>query len=235
MKSNFFSKSPYLENDSFIKDFKRLASQEKKFLIELPSIAMQLMLEPTEEDENQLISNFAIDLKVDEFLIQNNHQLVLYLLEHLSPDGDAAADNLTDIVNDALEMELIQKEKSDNFLQFLQKAKELAIKDFYELRRRAEYEQSGLPLIKSITATANLRAIFDKPFKSAYGVDMYSPKCEGFIPVAIIKLQLDSDSPLENVFFQAGAKKLRVLIDHLLSVEKQLDLTKNYIGLNIKK
>lgn len=234
MKSNLFSKYSYDESEDFVKDLKRLIEIEHDILLQLPTIVYESVLANTPADKEKLVKDHAERLHIDEAVINSNASIVHHFLKELSPDGDGGKDDLISIKDDAVDLNLLDKKKSDIFIAFLEKIKGIAIEQFYHYKRLREYESSGLPTIVGLTSTVNLRAIFDEEFKTTTGLKNYKPKCEGLTPVAIIKLRFDSDSPLENVFFQAGKSELRIIIEYLESIEKQIEETITYSGLQRK-
>ena len=231
MKSRLFSKNPYTEIEDFKKDLSRLLKLDSKVIESLPSAIFQLSTIRTEKERSDLKTALAKKLGIDESVIVANASIVSHFIKELSPTGDGGNDAVEDIVDDIIDSGIAPEESRKILKVFLERARKIATEEYQEVRKRHSYEIESMPTLVGISATVNMRAIFDQPFKSAIGAEKYKPKCEGLIPIGIVKLRLDSDSPIENVFFQVNQHELDILIEHLIATKKQMKTMIDYIGL----
>lgn len=227
MKSKLFNKNLWLESDEFLADFKKLMTLDVDALCSLPEVVVEAHLANTSEETDAIFSTASQKLSLDEGKIRANFQIIGNFVREFSPEGDASADAVDDILSDLIEVDLIEnKEKVESFLRA---ARETAKEKFHTAEKKKEYQNTGLPTLVGISGTCNLRAVFDKPYKSNIPIQSYTPKCEGLIPVATLKLRLDSDSPLENVFFQMTPREISLIKNHLEAIEKQMNEMTSFV------
>ena len=187
MKSRLLSKNAWLENEKFKEDLRRLLNLSEKVLSDFPSIIADVHLSNTTTEADEIFLKAATKLGIDESKLRSAFQVGGAFILELSPNGDGRNDIIENIVNDiAQEMDL-EKEATNRLSIFLLSAKQVAEEQFYQAQKKKEYEQSGMPTIVGISGTVNLRAIFDKPYKTNIDIKDYTPKCEGITPVAILK------------------------------------------------
>lgn len=222
MKSRLLSKNPWLENEKFKDDLPKLLSINEQTISEFPLVIADVHLADTTADSDEIFLKAAAKLDVDESKLRSAFQVGGAFIVELSPEGDGRNDTVQDIVDDISQAMDLDQVQINRLSRFLYSAKKIAEEKFYQSQKKKEYEQSGMPTLVGISGTINLRAIFDKQFKSNIDVADYSPKCEGITPVAILKLRLDPESPQENIFFQMTSREIRMMIDHLSSMEKQI-------------
>lgn len=223
MKSRLLNKNGWLDNKKFKEDLPKLLSLSEKVLSEFPSIIADVHFSNTNSEADEIFLNAAEQFDVDESKLRIAFQVGGAFIAELSPEGDGRNDIVENIVDDISEVMELDKEKVSRLSLFLQSAKHVAEEKYYKSQKKKQYEQSGMPTLVGISGTVNLRAIYEKQYESNEDVEDYSPKCEGITPVAILKLRLDSDSPIENIFFQMTAREIRMVVEHLISMEKQID------------
>lgn len=222
MKSKLFSKRLLLDSKEFVSDLKKALELEGRFFDDFPEIVVNIHLSHTSQEADEIFFNAAELLNVDESRLRSSFQIVGTFIKELAPDGDANQDSIESIVSDLTESSVIASPDTDKLSRLLSASKKVAVEQFYKAQRKKRYETSGLPTLVGIIGTVNLRAVFKEEYKSNIAIDKYSPKCEGLVPVATVKLRLDSDSPFENVFFQITSREIKIIISHLQSLEKQI-------------
>jgi len=231
MKSKYFTKRAYSENDDYKKHLSRLTSLDEKTLLLLPRAVCQLFGATTESQKNELRAEISDKNGIEESVLISNNNIIKHFLTMLSPSGDAAEDDFDDIATDAIELDLIPKESKSSFTRLLKICKEVAHDEYHYLKKKDMYVTTGVPTIASLTVTVSMRAIFDDPFKPGQNIQNYNPVCEGIAPVGNISLQVSSDSPVKNIYFQVTPQELDVLIGHLTAAKKEIETMIDYIGL----
>ncbi|SDE25512.1 hypothetical protein [Kordiimonas lacus] len=231
MKSKLFSKKSWLEMDSFKDDIVKLLELSQDVLVQYPQVVVKIHLTRTSDEADVLYANASDLLKVEEAKLRSCFKVCGSFILVLAPDGDGASDNIDDVVDDISSALALSDDDRQKLSAFLAVVRKVSQEDFHEAQRRKEYEVTGLPTLRGVSGNVNLRAIFDTHYKSSISIDNYSPKCEGLTAVAVLKMRLDEESPLEHVFMQMTQKDIRFLIDHLEAMEKQMDALISYVDL----
>lgn len=229
MKSKLFNKNLWLENDRFKEDLKRLVEFPVESIVEAPNVVVDVHLANTSAEADEVFSIATKKMSVDEAKLRSTFQVIGNFVREMAPDGDAAADSIDSIVADIKDAEIIPSSSIEKLREFLIATKKTAAERFHRAEKKKQYQDTGLPTLIGVSTTVNLRAVFEKEFKSNMSVETYDPRCEGLIPTATVKLRFDSDSPFENVFFQASQREIRILKEHLESLEKQLSSTIDFV------
>ena len=227
MKSQLFSKNAWLGAEKFKKDLKKISEIDSDVLTELPKIVLDVHLSETDDDAQVIYTESAKKLGIDEYVLKSNFQIIGSFIKEFAPDGDAYADSVESIVKDIKDAEILDDENIKKIEKLLAVAKKIGSEKFYSADKRKSYQKSGLPILEGISGTANLRAVFNESFKSTDSIEDYTPECEGLVPVATVKLRLENSS-FDNVFFQMSPSQIRLVINNLLALEKQMEEAINF-------
>ncbi len=98
--------------------------------------------------------------------------------------------------------------------------------NFFKLKNIAE--TSTVPTFAGVSGAVDFRPIFDKPFGTNYitNVEEYNPSCIGWVPVLVINFMRD-DRSFDNITFQCSETQLKIIIDYLTSLKKDLEMAKS--------
>lgn len=232
MQTSFFTKNDVTRDEGFRKDVETLLTLPDDALARLPAHAATVMLAPSGRETENARELASQDLKVPRSHLDHALKLAQYFIRHFLKTGDAAADNPAGIAADlahVLQLEL-QEERQAAIAGFFESLKRVAQDRAEKEIDRRTYAQSSLPLLESISTTVNYRVVFDEWFKVDSDIATYTPKCLGTIPLGIIQLGFDEE-PIKQVFFQADRRTIRILIDHLRALEKELDVAREQLHL----
>ena len=156
-----------------------------------------------------------------------------YFMRQFTSDGEAITDTSEDIVSDLQELIKFDKKRREELVKYFEKIKKLAKDKADYLIKRRRHAQSALPNLKSMAAVVDYRIVFDKNIEVGQSVNDYNPECLGAIPVGIIELTL-SGGNVEELSFQMDKKSIRLVVESLLALEKQIDIAQDHFNLEEK-
>ena len=230
MKSRFLSKINLKKMESFSKDFMEFTTLPPEVILQLPEISLQTTLANTSNETSMLVEAAAEKLGIQESAIRSAIAVSEYLMRHFLWKGEAVSDDPNIIAQDLVEMYELPKKFLDTLKEFLLRIKNLAEQQAELSIIRRAHAQSTLPNIKSLSTAVDFRAIFNEDFSVGQNLDDFSPQCYGVIPVGLIQLELSEGSKRE-FYFQASKKDIRLLIDCLRGLEKQIEIAKEKLNL----
>jgi len=229
-KSKLFSRLDMTRDEDFAKDLRVLSSLPKSAIEHLAEHAVKVWLAPSPPEIEMAADEVSSKLKVPRAQIDHALQLSRFLISKFLKDGEGRDDKPEDIVSDVETIFGISfGEKSASLLTLVKQLKKLAEQQG-DIKTRQRYAQRSLPALESVSASADYRLVFDKEFGIRSKISSFQPKCLGAIPIAIVQLVFDS-GPTKDVFFQVDKRTLRILIDHLRAVDKELDIGRHLFDL----
>lgn len=233
MKSVLFSKYDFTQIDEFVNDFKKLLIFEKNVIDELPYFANRAFCSTVIPETEKIYEEASNRLGVPQSNLDQALNLSQFFLKEFTSMGDANSDSPEDIVYDLCEIYDEAKEKKDDLLNFLIKLKDLAINEVDIVLKRQKHAKAVLPNLVSISTVVDLRVVFNKNIKIDEEPVSYSPECLGSIPMGIIQIELSGEDNTDLVF-QTDNRGIRILIDKLQGLEKQIECSKSYFNLEEK-
>lgn len=223
IKSKLFSKLDMTRDERFVKDLHVLLSLKNSAIEHLAAHAVKVWLAQGDDETDMAADEASRELKVPRAQLDHALRLGNFLISKFLKDGEGYRDKPENIVADMeTNFDISFEEKRGPLLTLVKDLKKLADQKA-DVKVRQRYALSSLPVLKSISASADYRLVFDKTFGVSSKISSYQPKCLDAVPVAIVQLVFDSD-PTENVFFQADKRTLHILIDYLRAVDKELDI-----------
>ena len=226
-KSHLFSKVDLTRDEDFAKDIAVLAALEDNVLESLPEHAVHAWLAPSGRETEKVYDIASRELGVPRAQLDHTLKVSQFLIQSFLKKGEGKDDQPEDIVSDLEHIYDLTPERHSSMLAFVERLQKLTRERVEPEARRKRYAQSSLPVLESIATTANYRLVYDEDFKVDTDISSFKPKCLGLIPVGIIELGFDS-GPTGEVFFLADRRAIRLLIDHLKGLEKQLDAAREH-------
>jgi len=150
----------------------------------------------------------------------------LKVLEFFYVEWDPTFDTADAFRRDIDELKLVPEKDKDNRRFVIEYAREIEKENKRRIQRAAANRQ--LPSFKAVSATIDMRAVIDQPFKLGGDISEYMPTCGAVVPVVVISVLRDSGDPTDFIF-QCEADNLRLLIDYLTSALADLDAAKRYV------
>jgi hypothetical protein len=222
-KSKLFSKLDMTRDENFGKDLRVLLSLTESAIAHLAGHAAKVWLARGDEETDMASDEASTKLKVPRAQLDHALRLSSFLLSKFLKDGEGYGDKPENIVSDLeTNFEISFEEKRGALLTLVKDLKNLA-EQKGDMKVRQRYALRSLPVLEVISTSADYRLVFDKKFGVTSEISSYQPKCLDAVPVAIIQLVFDS-GPTKNVFFQADRRSLRLLIDYLRAVDRELDI-----------
>ena len=218
-------------DENFSKDIRVLSSLPKNVIEHLAEHAIEVWLAPSEPETEAVADRASRKLRVNRAQLDHVFRISNFLIVRFLKDGEGHDDEPDDIVLDLeTTLDLSFEDKRDSILSYVTELKKGVEQKVDMATNRKRYAQRSLPVLESISATANYRLVFDEDFGVRTRVSSYQPKCLDTVPVGIIKLAFSS-GPTKEVFFQADRRAIRLLIDHLEAIDKQLDIARKHFDL----
>lgn len=230
MKSNLFSKIDLMRSDTFSKDMHVLVEIDPEILTKLPKYAYDSMAAPTTQETDLVHEKASKDLGVPVSKLKHAIVLSEYFMRTFTSDGEAEKDTCEDIVSDIQTLIEFDESRKEKLVEYFENTKKLGKEKADYLVRRRLHAQSSLPNLKSISSVVDYRIVFDKDIKVGQNIDDYNPKCLGAIPVCIIEVGL-SGGDIKEISFQIDEKAIRLIIDELLALEKQINIAQHHFEL----
>ena len=230
MKSKLFSKLDMTRDERFEKDLHVLLSLKNSAIEHLAVHAAKVWLARGDEETDMAADEASRELKVPRAQLDHALRLSNFLISKFLRDKEGYGDRPENIVSDVeTSFDISLGEKRAPVLTLVKDLKKLA-EQKADMRLRQRYALSSLPVLKSMSVSADYRLVFDKRFGISSKISSYQPECLGAVPVAIVQLVFDSN-PTENVFFQADKRTLHILIDYLRAVDKELDIGRDFLDI----
>ena len=230
MRSNLFSKIDLMRIDTFSKDINVLLELNPEIISKLPEYAYESMAAPTNIETKQVYEKASKALGVPASKLQHAIDISEYFMRKFISDGEAETDTSEDIASDLQELIKFDKKIIEQLVKYFERIKQLAKEKADYLIKRRRHAQSALPSLKSISTVVDYRIVFDKNIEIGQSVDDYNPKCLGTIPVGIIELDL-SGGNVEELSFQMDKKSIRLVIESLTALEKQINIAQQHFNL----
>ena len=228
MKSTLFSKHDMMQVEDFVKDVKKFFAYPTAKLLELPSLALDI-LSQSGFKKSKTLDDFSKILDVPRAQLDQAISVAAFFIRQFASDGDAFSDEPDDIASDFKEVFEVPSDKQQVLPEFFRRIKEIAKKGELGLRRE-QYAEMCLPNISGISTAVDYRVVFDKNYGADDDINTFSPNCLGTIPLAIIRFRLDN-SETRQVAFQADMNTIRLLINALIALEKQVKIAQSHFGL----
>lgn len=216
--------------ESFSKDMNVLLELDPEIFTKLPEYAYNSMAAPTNIETEQVYQKASKALGVPVSKLQHAINISGYFMRKFTSDGEAKTDTSEDIVSDLEGIFKFDKKKREKLVEYFKKIKKLAHEKADYLIKKRRHAQSALPNLKSISTVIDYRIVFDKNIEVGQSADDYHPKCLGTIPIGIIELAL-SGGNVEELSFQMDKKAIRLVIESLIALEKQINIAQNHFNL----
>jgi hypothetical protein len=223
MQSRFFQKNDLSRSEDFKKDTETLVALKPEVLGRLSTYVQSVRLARGDRETDIASEAAATALEVPRAQLDHALNLGQFFLREFLRSGDAFDDAPEKLVADLKQMVAIPEEKVESVIGFFRDLKQLAEGKAEKEILRLRFAQKSLPVLKSITATVNYRAVFDDYFKVDTNIQSYAPKCIDIIPMAIINLTFD-EGPTQDIYFQADGRTIGVFINHLRALQKEFEI-----------
>jgi hypothetical protein len=233
MKSNLFSKIDVMRIDEFSKDLNVLLGLGQEIVSKLPEYAYESMAVSTSTETERVYEEASKALGVPASKLQHAIDISEYFMRKFTSDGEAITDTSENIVSDLQELIKFDKKRREELVEYFEKIKKLAKDKADYLIKRRRHAQSALPNLKSMATVVDYRIVFDKSIEVGQSVNDYNPECLGAIPVGIIELTL-SGGNVEELSFQMDKKSIRLVVESLIALEKQIDIAQDHFNLEEK-
>jgi len=223
LKSQFFSKNEVTVSEKFANDVKTMSNMQPGILARVPDFAFKALECLTNAEANKIYDAAAKELKVPRAQLDHVLDVAGFFLRELAPKGDAASDDPEALVSDLNEHFGVPCAKNEDLLSFFRQLKKLAEGKLRLTLLQRAHSESTLPILQSVSAQVDIRAVFDEAYNYDQAVSEYSPKFLCTVPLGIVRLKL-SGAHNEEVFMQLSRRSLQALIDHLVALQKQIDV-----------
>lgn len=180
---------------------------------------------PIEKAEREKIcSELAKKFNIPEFKVNYIFRFSYFIINQLE-DNKIFYETLKHDIKKEESLDDASKKKLVNYFNNLMDSKE------YFLRKMiSEYKTKGLTFIEDISFACDLRARFESEFiYEKENIENYIPKLHDFIPVMILRFELNDGEDTKIVSFQIDENNLNKLIAVLLAGQKQLKVSKENI------
>ena len=233
MRSKLFSKRDLTSSDAFVKDIGKLLGLSEEALKRLAPHACHAMVAPTEIEESKVRDQASEELVVPRRDLDQAIDVSGFFLKQFMPSGDAETDAPGDIVADMEQVFQAPPEKREVLIQYLAHLKDWSESRGHRLLERRRSTRVAAPFVRGISAGVDFRAVFDRHFHSGDDIDAYSPTCLGTVPLGLVEIRLTGGARDESVYFQVDKRSLRLLVEHLVALEKEMQVAEG--SLNLKE
>jgi hypothetical protein len=221
MKSNFLMTRNTSKDKNLTADAQIISVIEDKAVASFLDSFEKIYFSETKQDEEKIVSELAKQNNITNLsfvqLLRLSKSLASVFL------NETPTDTPENIVNDFLELDFIRKDDSGKFLSFLKNLKSISQKIKPEYKKELA-KNSAFPSLSGLHSSVEFRIVFDEVNKTTVDKN-YTPKVLDIVPIAIITLHLD-EGPNEHVYFQVDEKRLEILSNYLLNLQKEIEVAK---------
>ena len=187
-KSQLFSKLDLSRDEDFASDIEVIGSLEKNVLDGLPERAVLAWLAPSERETGNICDVASRELGVPRAQLDHAMRFAQFLVRAFLKNGEAREDQPRDIVSDLEHIYALSAKNRASVSKFIEHLKELTHQKAEPEAQRRRYAQRSMPVLESISTTANYRIVYDEDFKVDTEISSFKPKCLGVIPMGVIQL-----------------------------------------------
>lgn len=231
MKSNLFSKNNLLRDEEFSKDLKILIELNPETIANLSNFSYEYSISSIGKERNSIRDSASESLDVPRSQLDYVLRISNYFINEFISKGDAEDDNPEDIVEDIYSLIDVPDSIKGSLVEYLKQIKKLAKEKAEVAIQKKQHTKSSLSNLDSISCVIDYRVVFDKYLGFNEDVDEFKPNCIGAIPIVIVELGLKKRDQEDKVNFQVDRKVLKILIDHLRSIDKQMDIAQDHFKL----
>lgn len=223
MKSDLMRRNDLAENDEFKRDLTRFfdISVEKREVLIACVIAVIKAYSDVEREKILTDAAESIGSPVAE--VRSALAIGRFLTAGFIPESDIPVDDVSDLVDDFLEIEALTAEQQSDAVILLTSLRDAVREQLDLLLKERSHSQAIIPSLESIDGSIDLRMVFDKYFDSTMNLSDFHPKLLSAVPVLVVRLALSGEKNNE-VVFQANPRTLQLLIEHLRSYQRQLNM-----------
>ena len=222
MKSQLLSKQELGGFDSFKREFGLLVEQPAKTLAQLPGFSCRVLLAVTSSESLAQKAEAYERLGAETEVVDQLLHITTFFIQSFTSSGDARGDSPRSLVDDFAELFALEDEAGKRLLDYLTEVKRLAEERVDETLQYLAQARAVLPAVAAVDTALDLRVMFKQRHALGDDTESYHPECTDTIPVAVIGLRFDTDTP-SQVFFQADANMLDLLINELRSLRIEMD------------
>ena len=231
MKSKLFSVHDFAQNDDFIKDLTKLVRLPEEAIKRLAAHVSEAMLTETGVEESTVLKQASEDLGVPRSDLDQAVGVSKYLITKFLPSGDVEGDDPADLVADIKESIEVPAEKEQCLIDYLAELAQWSRETWHEVSRRRRSARTAIPVVRGVSSGVDFRAVFDTQFKTGDDLDSYAPKCLGTIAVGIVEIRVTGGPREESLCFQVDERSLRLLIEHLIALQKEMQVAQDCLNL----
>jgi len=231
MRSNLLTRGELAQNDAFKSDLALLfglppdkAEAVVRFVIAAAKVG-------SEVDRNKVIEDAAQEVGVPLATMKRAMAVAAYLVQFFLPATETQLDEPLDLVSDFIEIGALRTDQQDEATKLLLSLRDEAIDKLDLLVRERSHSQSTIPTLDSINGSVDLRMVFDKYFDHTMDLNDFYPKLLSSVPLLILRLEFSGEHKKEIVF-QIDPRTLQVLIQHLQSFQRQINMACERYNIN---
>jgi hypothetical protein len=231
MKSNLMTRNDLAENEDFKKDLTRFfnISQDKREVLVASVIAVTKA--SSDIDRNKVMEDAAESVGASVTVMKSALAIGRFLISAFLPSSETPVDEPDDLVSDFLEIGVLSPEQQSEAVGLLISLRDEAVVQLDLLIRERSHSQSTIPILESIDGSVDLRMVFDKDFDFSMNLSDFHPKLLSSVPLLVVRLALSGGQDKE-VVFQIDPRTLQVLIEHLRSYQRQLNMACEHYKIN---
>lgn len=223
MKSDLMRRTDLADNDEFKRDLARffgISSEKREVLI---GSVIAIIKAYSDVDREKILAGAAESLGASVAVARSALAIGRFLVAGFIPEGDTPVDDVSDLCDDFLEIGAFPAEKKAEATMLVASVRDAAVQKLDLLLKERSHSQSTIPNLESIDGSVDLRVVFDKYFDSTMNLSDFHPKLLSAVPVLVVRLALSGEKDNE-VVFQANPRTLQLLIEHLRSYQRQLNM-----------
>ncbi|MBI5685968.1 MAG: hypothetical protein HZC54_12925 [Verrucomicrobia bacterium] len=229
MKSKFFSKHDVAGDKEFERDVEVTFQLKTEILMRVPEFAFRSIEVPTTADKQKVYDDAATELGVPRAKLDHALKFSRFFMQELTAKGDASGDDPNDLATDLTDHFKLPEDKAKIAVSYFSRLKTLAEEKLHLTLLKQAHSESALPILRSVTAHVDFRAVFDETYNYDQDVSKFSPKLLCTVPVGVVQLELRG-AHNDAVFMQLSRRSLQALVDHLVALQKQMDIAESQMG-----